>query len=150
MSGASKTGGCLCGAVRFTLNDTPTEYGACHCSMCRKFSGGIELGIQVMPGGIAWDADEDLATYTSSEWAERTFCGECGSALWYRVTGPGPMHNQTQMAAGLFENAAGASLKLELYIDKKPQGYEFAGKTHQMTEADVIAAFAPSEEGESQ
>ena len=91
-----------------------------------------------------------VKTYTSSEWAERTFCGECGSALWYRVTGPGPMHNQTQMAAGLFENAAGASLKLELYIDKKPQGYEFAGKTHQMTEADVISAFAPSEEGESQ
>ena len=77
MSDASKTGGCLCGAVRFTLKDTPTEYGACHCSMCRKFSGGIELGVQVLPDGITWDADEDLATYTSSAWAERGFCRRC-------------------------------------------------------------------------
>lgn len=91
-----------------------------------------------------------VKTFTSSDWAERAFCGECGSALWYRITAPGENHGQTQMAAGLFENAGDGALGLELYIDKKPKGYAFIGDPRQLTEEDVIALFAPSDEGDSQ
>ena len=48
------TGGCLCGAARFELAEAPTSYGACHCGTCRKFSGGIELGVEVPPGALAF------------------------------------------------------------------------------------------------
>ncbi len=58
------------------------------------------------------------------------------------------MRGQYQIAAGLFADAAGLPLRLEVYIDKKPHGYEFAGERRQMTEAEVIAAYAPSPEGE--
>ena len=31
----------------------------------------------------------------------------------------------------------------EIFIDEKPEGYRFAGKTHQMTGAELMALFAP-------
>ena len=84
-----------------------------------------------------------VKTFTSSDWAERAFCAECGSALWYRITLPGEMHGHTQMAAGLFEERnRQRPLKLELYIDKKPEGYAFAGERRQMTKAEVEAMYA--------
>ena len=38
--GKSMSGGCLCGAVRFTAAPANHEVGACHCSMCRKWTAG--------------------------------------------------------------------------------------------------------------
>ncbi|MDQ2090290.1 GFA family protein [Marimonas arenosa] len=88
-----------------------------------------------------------VKVFTSSEWAERAFCATCGSALWYRITAPGLMHGQYQIAAGLFDNAGGMAPRLEVYIDKKPAGYALEGgdARRQMTEAEVIEAFAPKE-----
>ena len=142
MSAASKTGGCLCGAVRFTLTEAPTEYGACHCSMCRKFSGGIELGIRAMTDEITWDADEELATYTSSEWAERGFCRKCGSSLFWRLTAPGPIQGMLSLSVGALDSMDGLEFNTEVYIDHKPQSHEFAGERQRMTEADVMAMVA--------
>ncbi|EAQ46361.1 hypothetical protein MED193_14237 [Roseobacter sp. MED193] len=103
-----------------------------------------------IPAAPGYAALGPVKTYVSSDWAERAFCADCGSALWYRITAPGKMHGQVQMAAGLFDNAGGTKLGLELYIDRKPKGYAFAGEHRQMTEADVMAAFRPAaEEGKS-
>ena len=33
-------GGCLCGAIRFTLEAVPRAVHYCHCSMCRRATGG--------------------------------------------------------------------------------------------------------------
>lgn len=138
-------GQCMCGAVVVTATPVRHAIGACHCDMCRRWTSSMLMTVEVQPGYAVLGP---VTTFVSSNWAERAFCGTCGSALWYRVTAPGPMHGQTQMAAGLFDNAVGAELKLELYIDKKPTGYAFEGTRKQMTEADVIAAFAPPEQGD--
>ena len=103
----SKTGRCLCGAVSLTLAEEPTSYGACHCAMCRKFSGVIELGVHVMPGGITLDGEDHIGTYTSSEWAERGFCKTCGSSLFWRLTAPGPMHGMLSVSAGALDSLDG-------------------------------------------
>ncbi|MFA3919261.1 GFA family protein [Ruegeria hyattellae] len=141
------TGQCMCGAVTVTATAAKGSLGACHCDMCRRWTSSMLITFPAEPG---YTADGPVRSFTSSDWAERAFCERCGSALWYRITAPGEMHGQTQIAAGLFDNAASGDLKLELYIDRKPQGYAFAGDRRQMTEADVIAMFAPSEQGDSQ
>ncbi|MEX0320035.1 MAG: GFA family protein [Ruegeria sp.] len=140
-------GQCMCGAVTVTATPAKPTLGACHCDMCRRWTSSMLVSFPSEPGYAALGP---VKTYTSSDWAERAFCGECGSALWYRITLPGEMHGQTQMAAGLFENAGGNDLKLELFIDKKPDGYAFEGERRQMTEAEVMAMYAPSEEGDTQ
>jgi len=141
------TGGCLCGAVRYTLAEAPTELDACHCSMCRKVSGSVGFGINVPAGGITWDGAENIAVYKSSDWAERAFCRTCGSSLYYRMPGGDGKAEFLSLAAGTLDDLEGVPLTTEIYIDNKPSGYAFAGDTKKMTEADVIAAFGGSAEG---
>lgn len=140
-------GQCMCGAVSVAATPLRNTMGACHCDMCRRWTSSMLLTFPAAPGHAALGP---VSTYKSSDWAERAFCRECGSALWYRITAPGEMHGLTQMSAGLFDNAGGTTLGLELYIDKKPEGYAFSGTRRQMTEADVMAAFALPEEGDNQ
>ena len=74
-------GGCLCGAIRFTAKGVPFSVSHCHCSMCRKATGGVV-------GTYAGFAMADvrftkgrIKYYRSSAWLERGFCPSCGSSL---------------------------------------------------------------------
>lgn len=145
---SSKTGGCLCNAVRYTLATAPDHVDYCHCSMCRKFGG--PMGLEVQPGGIVWEGEDQIQTYASSEWAERGFCRTCGSSLFWRMTAEGPGQGMLSLNAGTLDDMSGLPLKTEIYIDHKPDGYAFDGQTTKMTEAEVMALFAAPDEGDSQ
>jgi len=148
MTRIATTGGCLCGAVRYTLAAAPESYGACHCNMCRRWTGGIELGLQVMPGGIDWTGDEAIGTYQSSTWAERGFCGICGSSLFWRLTAPGPMQGMLSLSAGSLDSLDGLALETEVYIDHKPAGHAFAGERTRLTEAEILAMVGQSSDSQ--
>ena len=62
----SRAGSCVCGAVRFTVTSPITETGACHCGMCRKWTGGVFLSVAVPSGGMTLEGADNLATYSSS------------------------------------------------------------------------------------
>lgn len=141
----SKTGSCLCGAVSYTLADDPKEIGACHCNMCRKWSGGIFLGLEAPADTVKISGTESLSTYSSSPWAERAFCKTCGSSVYYRVTAPGPHEGTYHFGVGTLNDLGDVPLTGELFIDEKPGGYSFAEKTHQMNTEEVMAMFAPPE-----
>ena len=55
------SGGCLCGAVRFTATDVPTEASVCHCEMCRRWSGGP--GFAVIAEGLHFEGAENIGLY---------------------------------------------------------------------------------------
>ena len=137
---AERRGGCLCGGVRYRVTAPLDHMDACHCGMCRKVSGGIVLGLNVPVDGIVWERDATLRTYASSDWAERGFCSACGSSLFWRIATPGA--GWLSLMAGTLDDLSGLTLKTEIYIDHKPDGYAFAGGTKKMTEAEVVAAFA--------
>lgn len=139
-----RQGACMCGAVRFEITSDVTEAAACHCGMCRKFTGGVFLAVTVPSGGLVFDSDDALGVFKSSDWAERGFCKTCGSSLFYRLTVPGPMRGEVYLGLGTLDDANGVPLTTEIYMDRKPDGYCFAGKTNKMTEAEVVALFAPS------
>ena len=132
----------MCGAVRFEITSDLRESGACHCGMCRKFSGGVYLAVKVPAGDLKFTSDDSLGVFTSSEWAERGFCKTCGSSLFYRLTVPGPMQGEMHVGLGTLDDANGLPLTGEIFIDLKPDGYAFAGDTEKMTEAQVLAMFA--------
>ena len=144
MSG--KTGGCLCGAVRYTLSETPDHVDYCHCAMCAKFGG--PMGLEVQPGTIIWNGEDQIQTYASSEWAERGFCRTCGSSLFWRMTADGTGNGMLSLNAGTLNDRSGLPLRTEIYIDRKPDGYAFAGDTKKMTEAEVVAMFADGGDAE--
>ncbi|KAF2268763.1 hypothetical protein CC78DRAFT_509931 [Lojkania enalia] len=84
------TGGCLCGAIRFTVTfpnarDWPPETnGACQCTMCRKHSGSLvpqNCGFPKTNVSPPLSSNPTYRNYNSSPTASRGFCGTCGSAL---------------------------------------------------------------------
>ncbi len=138
-----KTGRCLCGAVRFSAEKVETHHHACHCGMCRRWSGGPLFAAAAE--GVTFDGAESLATYRSSNWAERGFCKVCGSNLFYHLTPTGPY----LMCVGTFDDPSQFRLVAEIFIDHKPEGYAFAGDLLRSTEQETFAKFAPAEKNKA-
>lgn len=78
------TGGCHCGAIRYQVSGTPQHVALCHCKDCRR-SAGAPM--------VSWAAfaEEELKVtageprmFNSSGETWRSFCGDCGTGLFYR------------------------------------------------------------------
>lgn len=80
----SMTGGCLCGAKRFTVEIRGDEHAyLCHCRMCQKASGNVSLAmVGVKQANVGWKNEPDW--FRSSPIAERPFCATCGTSLGFR------------------------------------------------------------------
>lgn len=141
----SKTGRCMCGAVTLSAVNVPRDFGACHCTMCLRWVGGPFLGVTVQSGDLTLTGEAQIKTLQSSDWAERAWCGRCGSALWYRVTAEGPMSEQYEIPIGLFDDPKGFNMTREIFIDRKPDCIDFAGERHQLTAAETLALYAPED-----
>jgi len=131
------TGSCLCSAVQFTAKKMDHDVGACHCEMCRKWGGGPLLAVDC-GDEVEFKGEQAISVFDSSEWADRGFCKECGTHLFWRL-------KQTQqhiMPVGLFEKTQGLVLDHEVFIDEKPSFYSFAEQTKSMTGDEVFAMFS--------
>lgn len=130
---------CLCGKVRFTVPQEQNEVGVCHCSFCQRWSGGP--GFATHPSSKPEiEGEEFVKWYRSSEWAERGFCSECGSNLFYRLDGDEPQYS---FFAGAFDDQSKLELVCQIFIEEKPDYYAFAGDIPSMTGEEVFAMFAP-------
>jgi hypothetical protein len=129
-------GQCLCGAVCVTVDAPLGDISACHCEMCRKWSGSIQMGIEMPRGAVTITGP--VKTFQSSEFAERGWCEACGSAVWLRDT-QGGNAGYFELTPGLFENAGGAALTREVYADCCPQGYALAGDHERVSRAEYEA-----------
>jgi hypothetical protein len=131
------SGHCLCGRVRFSAVPKKMEMDACHCGKCRRWSAGPFMGV-MCGNSVKVEDDAALRVFASSEWAERLFCGECGTTLFWRMRESG----ETSVSMNAFEDLSGFVFTEEIFIDDKPALYDFANATHKMTGADVFAAFS--------
>lgn len=134
---AERQGHCLCGAVKITAKQAASHIDACHCRMCRRWGGGpfleIDCGSEVVIEGA-----DNVTVYPSSEWAERAFCGDCGSHLFYRLKGTA----EHMVCAGLFDDTTDKgdlTLRRQEFIDEKPDYYSFAGDSEKLTGAELFA-----------
>lgn len=133
-------GHCLCGAITVSAPDQK-HIDACHCGMCRRWGGGPALGI-ACGSEVQIDGMDKLKIYRSSEWAERAFCSECGTHIFYRLL-------STQdyfLPAGLFQDGVEFEFTEQIFIDRKPDYYDFVNQTSKLTEAEVFAKFAALDE----
>ena len=138
MAEASRLPGeCMCGAIKFVAAAQNPTVAACHCDMCRRWSSGPYM--EVTCQDPTFEGEEHISTIRSSDWAERAFCANCGSNLFYHIIGSADY----QVSAGLFDDQSKLQMSLQVFTDSKPSFYEFANETKMMTAAEVIAAFAP-------
>ncbi len=80
-SAKSKTGGCMCGAVRYEVSGEPIWVGHCHCVSCRRHTGApVVTFVCFQKEHVAFTKGE-RRIYNSSPGVGRAFCGQCGTPL---------------------------------------------------------------------
>ncbi len=79
------SGGCQCGAVRFRVEGALGDASVCHCRMCQKASGNFYLPlVAVGDARLTWTRGAPKK-FRSSNYAQRGFCGDCGTPLSYEA-----------------------------------------------------------------
>jgi hypothetical protein len=113
--GAGLTGGCQCGAVRYRLDAAPTGANVCHCRMCQKASGGPFMafgGVRLSEFVVTRGA---VATFASSDIAERGFCARCGTPLTYR----GVKGDRVSVALGSLDDPGAVEPRTQLGVESR-------------------------------
>ncbi|GAA3530874.1 GFA family protein [Zobellella aerophila] len=128
-------GTCLCESVTIEANDAK-EFEACHCGICRRWGGGPLLAVHC-GADVVITGSESIKSYASSEWADRGFCVNCGTHLYYHLK----HSNEYIVPLGLFQSESGFRFKQQIFIDKKPDCYDFANQTEHLTEQQVFEKF---------
>ena len=78
------TGGCLCGAVSFDVEDDFRLFQLCHCTQCQKTTGTAHASnLFTDPKNIRWRSGEDAIARYDVEGRSITnaFCRHCGSRM---------------------------------------------------------------------
>ena len=88
---------------------------------------------------VLFEGEEYISVFDSSEWAERGFCSQCGSHLFYRIKQDG----RHFIPVGLLDTDQEPVLTHQVFIDEKPSFYHFSNETSDLTGAEIFAKFAP-------
>ncbi len=79
-------GGCLCGTVRFRIDNNFSNLLICHCKQCRKTTGaGSAANLISTTGSLELTNGADLVTTFRhpTRYFTKAFCGLCGGAVPY-------------------------------------------------------------------
>ena len=123
------TGGCACGAIRYSVEATETIHYLCHCTDCQKHSGGAGHAAIVVPADeVTFSATPNhwLATADSGRTIARYFCETCGGHL---CTSPWPEVTRYSMKAGTLDDLALFQPTAEIWARSKPEWTARTGLT---------------------
>jgi hypothetical protein len=111
MEDAIRTGGCLCGDVRYRVRGEPVHVGRCHCADCRKESGSAFTIYGHWPID-AFELTGEIASYQG-----RGFCPRCGSRL---LDPPGPGDTLVEIRIGSLDDAPfGLKPETEVWVKRR-------------------------------
>jgi hypothetical protein len=86
-SGATITGGCLCGGVRYEIDEPLLKLTYCHCTRCQRRTGtAASPQARLAPGSFRFVQGEELVRgwQPPDHGFEKCFCSRCGGALFSR------------------------------------------------------------------
>jgi hypothetical protein len=116
----TRTGGCLCGAVRYEISGPDPAIDICHCAMCRRQGGHAQAAMVVAREHFRWTCTEGLAWYRSSDHGRRPFCSRCGSALGFEEDGDDAVYPN---AGSLDDGGQGLTIRSHIYTASKGAYY---------------------------
>ena len=119
-----KTGGCLCGAVRYEIQGELRDVVDCHCSKCRKFHGHYSAYTSVPVKDLKIVKSQNLKWYDSTKdetaHVSRGFCNKCESSLfWYPRS-----HEKISVAAGSLDEPTGLQTMAHIWISQMGDYYK--------------------------
>lgn len=110
-------GGCVCGAVRYTLNATPLLVYACHCHDCQTRSGSafaLTVVVHTADLSLTGVVERVHMTTPSGRDLEHSLCPECRVRLLVcAVAAP----DFASLRAGTLDNASWAVPIAQMYAE---------------------------------
>jgi len=115
-------GGCLCGAVRFSLNARPMAVNACHCNACKKLTGATNL-LMLLGERATFSFTGDVARYRRRADSGREIdvvrCANCGVRMWHE---PLSAPNLVFVAAGTLDDPSWAVPASHIWAENASAG----------------------------
>ena len=120
-------GGCLCGAVRYSVAAEPVVQAVCHCRNCQRQAGsGWSMIIGVPAAAVSISGE--LKTYEdrgdSGGAVQRQFCPTCGSPILSRVASSPDL---VFIKAGTLDDTSGFAPQVQVWTDSKQPWLEIPG-----------------------
>lgn len=116
----ARTGGCLCGAVRYSVSGALRPVVMCHCTQCRRMTGHVMAATAARRADFRLLAEGALQWYAASDEARRGFCAHCGSTLFWEGIG----RDYISIAAGSLDDSSGLKIAYHIYVADKGGYYE--------------------------
>ncbi len=114
------TGGCLCGALRYTATLPPTAAGYCCCADCRRASGSgfiPFIGFAAAGLTIMGEARQFASPSARGTDAVRNFCPVCGSLVFGGIVGVDDRHT---VYAGTLDDPAAFMPTVAIFTRDRP------------------------------
>jgi len=80
-----RTGGCLCGAVTYSVTGGLRDVINCYCERCRRFTGHYLAATSAAAADVTIEDPTLQVTWHPVDGASYGFCGSCGSSLFWRA-----------------------------------------------------------------
>lgn len=143
-------GSCLCGKTAFRISGPVRQIVACHCGQCRKWHGHHAAYSHSTWSQVTLTKGDALRWYRSSDKADRGFCGNCGSSLFWRLTDA----DSVAIAAGALDEPTGLELVGHIFCESKGDYYEitddltkYPGSSHGAFNDQVVDAGGDKSKG---
>ena len=136
---ADLSGQCLCGQVVFEASGSITRTSACYCHMCRVQNGGGAFHSAEIQGELTLTKEDGLRWFSASEKAERGFCENCGSSLFWRLkANPAFM----DISLGALDDTSHLTLDAHIFVDNCASYQTIPDGVAKLTEAECLAKYS--------
>jgi hypothetical protein len=113
-------GECFCTDIKFRITRPTLWCAHCHCSMCQRSHGaGVVTWVGCVEESVVIDDEKGrLEWFRSSEEAERGFCSNCGSSMFFRSgQWPSELHIARAMIAGNLDREPAGHAYYETHVE---------------------------------
>lgn len=120
-------GSCLCGACAYEVHGPLRNVIACHCSQCRKQTGHYLAATNAKLADFRLLRQEPLRWYRASDRAQRGFCSQCGSTLFWQADG----QDTISIAAGSLDGPTGLTTEGHIFCADRGDYYMIPAEGYQ-------------------
>jgi hypothetical protein len=137
----TRTGQCLCGAVRYTIGAEPVAARICWCRDCQHIASNGTVNILVPSDSleVTGPLTEYLSVAASGNQMRRRFCPACGSHLFANSSGRPQL---TVVRAGTLDDTSGIRPTANIWCASAP-GWACMDEELERVEGQPVGASPP-------
>jgi len=116
------TGSCLCGAVRWRLDERPLAVNACHCMDCKKTTGATNVVMLIANSeAFSWTGETDIYRKKADSGREMDIhrCAKCGCRMFHNNLASKAL---VFVTAGTLDDSSWAVPASHIWVDKISPG----------------------------